>query len=78
VLAFGSNRRGQLGLGSLVATWGPTDVPLPLLPKERFPSRAVQVACGTAHTLVLALGARGVRAYAAGEWNGLLACMQHG
>jgi alpha-tubulin suppressor-like RCC1 family protein len=67
VLAFGSSKRGQLGLGSQVQAWGPTDVSLPLLPGERFPSRAVQVACGTAHTLVLALGARGVRAYAAGE-----------
>ena len=53
LLAFGSNKHGQLGTGDCLDRMIPTEVPLAQDGGSRLPLRGVQVQCGAAHTIVL-------------------------
>ena len=53
LLAFGSNKHGQLGTGDCLDRMIPTEVPLTLEGESNSPLRAMQVQCGTSHTAIL-------------------------
>lgn len=53
LLAFGRNNHGQLGTGTLVDQWRPTDVSLAWTGEHTRFFRAAQVACGAMHSMVL-------------------------
>jgi alpha-tubulin suppressor-like RCC1 family protein len=53
LLAFGSNKHGQLGTGDTLDRMVPTEVPLALDSEAGQLVRAMQVQCGAQHTLVL-------------------------
>ncbi|KAL4522955.1 hypothetical protein Ndes2526A_g07679 [Nannochloris sp. 'desiccata'] len=54
LLAFGSNKHGQLGTGDSLDRMIPTEVPIALeAERNSCPLRAMQVQCGTNHTAVL-------------------------
>lgn len=53
LLAFGSNRHGQLGTGDRMDRMVPTEVPLTMEGEAGQLLRAMQVQCGVQHTLVL-------------------------
>ena len=53
ILAFGGNDTGCLGLGDCDDRWKPTKVILALEGEEGICIRAVQLACGSGHTVAL-------------------------
>jgi len=54
LLAFGSNKHGQLGTGDSLDRMIPTEVPIAFeAERNSSPLRAMQVQCGTSHTAVL-------------------------
>lgn len=53
ILAFGANDTGCLGLGDYDDRWKPTKVNLALEGEENVCIRAVQLGCGTGHTIAL-------------------------
>jgi E3 ubiquitin-protein ligase HERC3 len=53
LLAFGSNRHGQLGMGDTLDRMVPTEVCLGMEGEVSRPIRAMQVQCGASHTAVL-------------------------
>lgn len=53
ILGFGANDAGQLGLGDFVDHWKPTRVNLACRGEEGTCLRAVQLACGSQHTVAL-------------------------
>lgn len=53
ILAFGANDSGCLGLGDDTDRWKPTKVKLALKGEEGCCIRAVQLACGSAHSIAL-------------------------
>lgn len=67
VLAFGRNHKGQLGLGDTTDRWRPTPVELSWNGKDSTFFRAAQVACGAAHSMVLAAYRGRLTACATGE-----------
>jgi E3 ubiquitin-protein ligase HERC3 len=67
LLAFGCNRRGQLGTGDALDRMVPTDVPLASAADGGRPVRAMQVQCGAAHTLALVQARGRMEVRAAGD-----------
>ncbi len=53
LLGFGHNKYGQLGTGDQRNRWQPHDVGMAYTGESRTCFRAVQVACGTRHSLAL-------------------------
>lgn len=78
VLAFGANDTGCLGLGDCVDRWRPTRADLVLEGEQGFCIRAVQLACGAGHSIVLVSkqGCLQVRATGAQRRREGTRCMQ--
>lgn len=67
LLAFGSNRHGQLGTGDRMDRMVPTEVPLTLESEQGLLVRGMQVQCGAQHTLVLVQNHGRMEVRAAGD-----------
>ena len=71
ILAFGANDNGSLGLGDCDDRWKPTKVCLALEGEERVCIRAVQLACGSGHTVALISRQGCLQVRTTGESTGL-------
>mmetsp|Transcript_26924 Transcript_26924/g.58797 ORF Transcript_26924/g.58797 Transcript_26924/m.58797 type:complete len:634 (+) Transcript_26924:184-2085(+) len=73
ILAFGANDCGNLGLGDFVDRWKPTKVSIAADEEEGQCIRAVQLACGAAHSVALISnqGCLEVRTTGANSWGQL-------